>query len=172
MKYFRSLLTIFLLLNFSGCIVFEPFLTQKLSEKNIDVNVTSIVIKKSSRRMYLFENQRLIKSYRIGLGSSPKGDKKIEGDGKTPEGLYYIDRKNPKSRYYLSLGISYPNTSDIAEAEALGKSPGGDIFIHGQDKKPHFLKPDWTEGCISLKNGEINEIYQIVRVGTPILIHP
>ena len=172
MKYFMSLLATFLLLNISGCMVFDSFLTQSVSKKNIDVNVTSIVIKKSARRMYIFENQRLIKSYRIGLGSSPKGDKKVEGDGKTPEGLYYIDRKNPKSQYFLSLGISYPNNNDIAEAEALGKSPGGDIFIHGQDKKTHFFKPDWTAGCISLRNKEMSEIYQIVRVGTPILIHP
>ena len=122
--------------------------------------------------MYLFENQKLVKSYRIGLGSSPVGDKKVEGDGKTPEGLYYIDRKNPKSRYFLSLGISYPNSNDIAEAETLGQSPGEDIFIHGQDRKPNLLKPDWTAGCISLRNYEMREIYQNVKVGTPILIHP
>ena len=172
MNYLRSLLTIFVLLSFSGCTVFDPFLKQSLAEKKIDRNVTSIVIKKGARRMYLFENQRLIKSYRVGLGYSPVGDKKVEGDGKTPEGLYYIDRKNPKSRYFLSLGISYPNTGDIAEAEALGKPPGGDIFIHGQDRKPHYFKLDWTAGCISVRNEEMYEIYQNVRIGTPILIHP
>ncbi len=172
MKILRSLLAFFLLSSFSGCMIFEPFLIPNLSEKHTKVNVTSIVVKKGARRMYLFEKQKLVKSYRIGLGSSPVGDKKVEGDGKTPEGLYYIDRKNPKSRYFLSLGISYPNSNDIAEAETLGQSPGEDIFIHGQDRKPNFLKPDWTAGCISLRNYEMREIYQNVKVGTPILIHP
>ncbi|MGA0226426.1 MAG: L,D-transpeptidase family protein [Paracoccaceae bacterium] len=122
--------------------------------------------------MYLFDGKTVLRSYKIGLGSEPVGDKKVQGDGKTPEGLYYIDRKNPKSRYYLSLGISYPNSADKAEAQALGKSPGGDIFIHGEDTKPNFFKRDWTAGCIAVKNREIREIYALVKVGTPILIHP
>ena len=114
----------------------------------------------------------MIRSYRIGLGSEPIGYKKIEGDGKTPEGLYYIDRKNPKSKYFLSLGISYPNKKDLAEASALDKPAGGDIFIHGADTKPNFFKRDWTAGCIAVKNREIREIYALVDVGTPIFIHP
>ena len=79
----------------------------------IDQPITSIVVKKSDRKMYLFSGEKVLRRYRIGLGFSPKGDKKFEGDGKTPEGKYYIDRKNPNSQYYLSLGISYPNESDI-----------------------------------------------------------
>ena len=114
----------------------------------------------------------MIKAYRIGLGFEPIGDKKIEGDGKTPEGLYYINRKNPKSRFFLSLGISYPNKRDLAEAKSLGKSAGGDIFIHGEDSKPHLFNRDWTAGCISMRNNDIKEIYSVVDIGTPIFIRP
>ena len=134
--------------------------------------VTYIVVNKEARRMYLFHNDRMLKRYDIDLGFAPRGDKKIEGDGKTPEGRYLIDRRNPNSKFHLSLGISYPNAKDIAEARRLGKSPGGDIFIHGQ---PNLLKPDtndWTWGCIAVKNREIEDIYAMVRNGTPIQINP
>ena len=138
----------------------------------IDQVITSIVVKKSDRKMYLFNGEKVLRRYRIGLGFSPKGDKKIEGDGKTPEGKYYIDRKNPNSQYYLSLGISYPNENDRREAAKLGKSPGGDIFIHGRDKSPKWWKRDWTFGCIAIRNHEMDEIYRAVDIGTPIFILP
>lgn len=134
--------------------------------------ITSIVVKKSDRKMYLFSGEKVLRRYRIGLGFSPKGDKKFEGDGKTPEGKYYIDRKNPNSQYYLSLGISYPNETDKREAARLGKSPGGDIFIHGRDKSPKWWKRDWTFGCIAIRNHEMDEIYSAVDIGTPIFILP
>jgi murein L,D-transpeptidase YafK len=172
MGYIRSILAAFLVLALVGCSSPSFFRASSFSSNIQDVNVTSIVISKKNRRMYLFDGKTVLRSYKIGLGSEPVGDKKVQGDGKTPEGLYYIDRKNPKSRYYLSLGISYPNSADKAEAQALGKSPGGDIFIHGEDTKPHFFKRDWTAGCIAVKNREIREIYALVKVGTPILIHP
>lgn len=136
--------------------------------------VTGIVVNKGKRRMYLVNNGRVLKKYKINLGFAPVGDKKIEGDGKTPEGLYTIDRRNPESRFHLSLGISYPNASDIAEARALGKSPGGEIFIHGQ-KNPFSKKrstENWTWGCIAVTNAEIEEIYAMVKNGTPIMINP
>ena len=82
----------------------------------IDQPITSIVVKKSDRKMYLFSGEKVLRRYRIGLGFSPKGDKKFEGDGKTPEGKYYIDRKNPNSQYYLSLGISYPRKFNLERA--------------------------------------------------------
>ena len=81
--------------------------------------------------MYLFHHDKVLKDYEIDLGFSPIGDKYYEGDGKTPEGTYIIDRRNPTSKFHLSIGISYPNAQDRAEAAALGKPPGGDIFIHG-----------------------------------------
>jgi murein L,D-transpeptidase YafK len=134
--------------------------------------VTQIAVFKASRKMYLLHGTKTLKSYQIALGGDPVGDKKVEGDGKTPEGTYMIDRRNPNSTYHLSLGISYPNTDDAAEAEALGKKPGGDIFIHGRAGKKADRKGDWTAGCISVTDREIEEIYAMVRDGTPITIVP
>ncbi|MCY1126736.1 L,D-transpeptidase family protein [Frigidibacter sp. RF13] len=134
--------------------------------------VTAIVVHKADRRMYLLHDSEVLKAYDIALGGNPVGDKQFEGDRKTPEGAYFIDRRNPKSSYHLSLGISYPNDLDRAEAAALGKKPGGDIFIHGRAGKNRGFGPDWTAGCIAVKDREIEEIYAMVRVGTPIFIKP
>jgi len=133
--------------------------------------VTQILVQKDARRMYLFHNDEVLKAYDFELGFAPVGDKSIEGDGRTPEGLYYIDRRNPNSSFYLSIGISYPNARDRAEAAALGKSPGGDIFIHGTPR-PFRRQADWTAGCIAVTNREMREIYAMVQNGTPILIQP
>ena len=94
--------------------------------------VTQIVVNKSARQMLFLSGNTVIKSYNVGLGNEPRGHKQFSGDGKTPEGLYYIDRRNPDSRYHLSIGISYPNPVDSAYAAALGQQAGGDIFIHGR----------------------------------------
>lgn len=134
--------------------------------------VTSIVINKGARRMYLLHQEDILKEYKVDLGFAPDGDKKVRGDGKTPEGTYLIDRRNPNSDFFLSLGISYPNSKDRAEAKALGKEPGGDIFIHGQPNRSRAKGRDWTAGCISVKNKEMSEIYSMVRVGTLITIRP
>jgi murein L,D-transpeptidase YafK len=133
--------------------------------------VTRVLVFKEQRRMYLLHDQTALKAYDISLGFAPVGDKKIEGDGRTPEGHYTIDRRNPDSRYHLSVGISYPNEHDIAEAKSLGQAPGGDIFIHGQGTLTDRLKPDWTWGCIAVTNDEIEEIYAMVKDGTPISIY-
>ena len=93
--------------------------------------VTYVVVNKADRKMFLFNNNKVLKEYDFDLGFAPIGDKFFEGDGRTPEGNYFIDRRNPNSKFHLSLGISYPNAKDRAEAAALGKPPGGDIFIHG-----------------------------------------
>jgi len=120
--------------------------------------------------MYLLNGNKALKSYDIGLGFAPTGDKMVEGDGKTPEGHYRINRRNPDSRFYLSLGISYPNKRDVAEAKKLGEDPGGDIFIHGEGTLLSRLKPDWTWGCIAINNKEIEEVYAMVPNGTIISI--
>ena len=122
--------------------------------------------------MYLFHKEDVLKEYDIDLGFAPRGDKKIEGDGKTPEGRYFIDRRNPNSKFYLSLGISYPNAFDIAEAKRLGKSPGGDIFIHGKSNPLKRDRNDWTWGCIAVTNREMEDVYAMVGNGTPIQINP
>lgn len=135
--------------------------------------VTRILILKSARQLLLLNNDKVLKSYDIDLGFAPIGDKKIQGDGKTPEGRYYIDRLNPNSKFHLSLGISYPDTRDVAEARKLGEEPGGDIFIHGgptlyRDRN----RKDWTWGCISVSNREIETIYAMVQVRTIVDIMP
>lgn len=121
--------------------------------------------------MYLLNGQRALRSYDIDLGFAPIGDKKVEGDGKTPEGHYLVNRRNPNSRFHLSLGIDYPRAKDVAEARALGKEPGGDIFIHGQGTITGILRPDWTWGCIAVTNDEIEEVYAMVRDGTIVSIY-
>lgn len=134
--------------------------------------VTQIIVFKSERRMHLLHQDQVLRSFDFELGFAPSGHKEVEGDGKTPEGLYYIDRKNPNSRFHLSIGISYPNEQDIAKAEELGKSPGGDIFIHGTPRKFGGQGDDWTWGCIAVTNREMEDVYAMVRVGTPIMIYP
>lgn len=134
--------------------------------------ITQIVVHKAKRRMYLVSGTDVVKRYRISLGGNPVGPKQFEGDGKTPEGLYYIDRQNPVSAFHLSLGISYPNEEDIARAEAAGKLPGSDIFIHGRARKNRGRGRDWTAGCIAVKDREMEMIYSMVKIGTPIFILP
>lgn len=133
--------------------------------------VTQVQVHKADRKMYLLHDDQVLQSYDIALGFAPDGPKQVEGDGKTPEGLYYISHRNPRSTYHLSLGVSYPNAADVANAEALGMRPGGDIFIHGGPLH-RTTTPDWTAGCIAVKNREIEEIYAMVNPGTPIWILP
>ena len=134
--------------------------------------VTRVVVMKGNRRMYLMHNEEVLKAYGIDLGFAPAGHKEIRGDGKTPEGSYYIDRRNPKSDFHLSLGLSYPNEVDVARAKSVGQEPGGDIFIHGGRRKQDRKGPDWTFGCISVNNREMEEIYSMVRKGTQIDVFP
>ena len=133
--------------------------------------VTRVIVHKSARQLILMHHEEVLRAYEMELGFAPEGDKQVEGDGRTPEGSYVIDRRNPDSEFYLSIGISYPNEDDIAEAEALGESPGGDIFIHGTPN-PFRRGDDWTAGCIAISNREMREVYSMVRLGTPIDIYP
>lgn len=134
--------------------------------------VTRIVVYKDARKMFLLHNSKILKSYNIDLGFAPEGDKKIEGDGKTPEGTYRIDRRNPNSDFYLSIGLNYPNVKDVAEAKALGKSAGGDIFIHGESRNRNFRGTDWTWGCIAVSDKEMVDIYRMVKLNTIITVNP
>ena len=137
--------------------------------------VTAIQVHKAERKMYLLHNSEVLEEYNIHLGGNPIGKKHFEGDGKTPEGVYYISHRNPNSTYHLSLGISYPNNDDRAYAAAAGKPTGGDIFIHGgpvTERSKKNKKGDWTAGCIAVTDKQIEEIYAMVRPGTPIIILP
>lgn len=135
--------------------------------------VTRVIVEKSSRKMWLMHDKKILKKYNIDLGFTPRGHKKIEGDGRTPEGSYLINRRNPNSAFHLSLGLSYPNAADRAKARAMGKPPGGDIFIHGGPTlRGDRNKPDWTAGCISVSNQEIETIYSMITIGTQIDVLP
>ena len=137
--------------------------------------IDRILVEKSARRMTVYRDGAALRSYDIALGFTPAGDKQVEGDGKTPEGLFTINRRNPQSSYHLSLGIDYPQPDDIAHARTLGQSPGGDIFIHGQPNAlPEILTlpGDWTAGCIAVSNAEIEEIWRITPNGTTVEIRP
>jgi len=149
-----------------------------------------IVVYKRERKLELYSNKKLIRTYRVGLGFSPVADKVREGDGATPEGDFYVFVKNNKSAYYLSLGVSYPNPEDaerglrdglittaqynaIVEAHKKKTAPpqytklGGLIYIHGNG-----AKSDWTWGCVALENEQMKELFDAVSVGTPVTIKP
>ena len=134
-----------------------------------------VLVDKSDRTLSLFSGGQLLRTYRgLQLGGSPDGHKRFQGDQRTPEGRYTIDTRNPASAYHLSLRISYPSEADRSYAEARGRSPGGDIFIHGQ---PNWLPAgrlhgDWTDGCIALANSEIEELWELVPDGTAVQVRP
>jgi len=137
--------------------------------------VERIVIDKSARQLQVIVGGRVARSFRVSLGFAPEGDKRRQGDGRTPEGLFQIDRRNGESAYHLSLGLNYPRPSDRARAAAEGVDPGGDIFIHGQPNlvpDSVTLPHDWTAGCIALSNAEIEVLWQAVPLGTPVEIRP
>jgi murein L,D-transpeptidase YafK len=137
--------------------------------------VDHVVIDKSDRTLWLKANGKIVRTYKgIKLGDAPVGHKQFEGDEKTPEGVYRINGRNAGSRYHLSLRISYPNASDSAFAARLGKSPGSDIFIHGQPNGSVLkeIPRDWTDGCIAVSNEHIREIWRLVRNGTKVTIQP
>ena len=132
--------------------------------------VTRVQVFKGQRAMQLLHYNTQLAAYEFELGFAPEGHKAFYGDGRTPEGAYRINRQNPNSRYHLSLGISYPNADDIAYAKSLGREPGGDIFIHGTPQS-FAGQDDWTYGCIAVSDNEMEDIYAMVKVGTPIFIY-
>lgn len=136
-----------------------------------------ILVEKSKRKMSLFNDKNLVKTYNIAIGKEPEGHKEREGDNKTPEGIYTIAKKNPKSKYHRALQISYPNALDRENARKKGHHPGGDIMIHGLEPHfwwvgPHHQLQDLTRGCIAVSNPEITEIYDLTPIGTRIEIIP
>lgn len=136
-----------------------------------------VLVLKSQRRLQLYRGDDLLREYPIALGFAPIGAKEREGDGRTPEGRYVIDYRNPNSRFYRSLHISYPTATETAQAKARGVSPGGAIMIHGLRNDAGFWGRlhrwrDWTAGCIAVTDAEMAEIWRAVPDGTPIEIRP
>ena len=139
--------------------------------------VDRIVIEKKKRTLTLMDGAKILKTYQVALGGQPVGAKDRQGDHKTPEGIYSVDAKNPNSQFYKALHISYPSLADRANARKLGVSPGGDVEIHGLGAKWGWIgakhrHTDWTDGCIALTNEEIDEVYPLIKVGTPVEIRP
>lgn len=127
--------------------------------------------------MTLMSGGKIIKTYRVALGTVPVSPKEQQGDHKTPEGDYFVQTKIPNSRFHKALLVSYPNAADRARARKMGVNPGGEIEIHGLGSEFGWLgalhrQTDWTDGCIAVTNEEIDEIYPLVEVGTPIEIRP
>jgi murein L,D-transpeptidase YafK len=136
-----------------------------------------IVVMKSQRLMTLMHGSKILKTYKVALGTVPTGAKEKHGDHKTPEGSYVIDAKNSHSRFHLALHVSYPNPEDRERASKMKVSPGGDIMIHGLEPRFAFLgalhrQTDWTDDCIAVTNPEIDEIWNLVPVGTKVEIKP
>jgi murein L,D-transpeptidase YafK len=132
---------------------------------------------KGRRRLVLKRGGRILKEYRVALGFAPSQHKEREGDGRTPEGCYTIDARNPRSSFHLSLRVSYPDDKDKAQAAARDTSPGGDIYIHGLPNGRRKLRTrhpteDWTSGCVAVTDTEIREIWSLVPTGVRIVIHP
>jgi murein L,D-transpeptidase YafK len=136
-----------------------------------------VVVLKKQRRLELLSQGKLFKTYKVALGSDPIGPKTRQGDHKTPEGSYILDSRNPHSKFYKSLHISYPSARDRAQASQSGFSPGGDVYVHGLPNgyryigAAHLLR-DWTDGCIAVTDEEMDEIWKAVPDGTQIEIRP
>ncbi len=158
------------------------------SEPLPEIAASRIVVHKAARKLKLYDGEKLIKTYEVVLGRSPVGDKEREGDGKTPEGIFYVFGKNAGSKFHLSLGISYPSTDNaergiaagligqnekelIERAIVNGQMPpqktalGGEIYIHGNG-----TASDWTEGCIAMENADIEELFTVISKGVPVKI--
>lgn len=149
-----------------------------------------LVVRKARRELLVYSGEKLLKTYRVGLGLNPVPPKKRQGDRATPEGTYFVCMKNPRSQFVLSLGLSYPNPADaarglegglitrrqhrqIVERVRAGGCPpwntplGGEIFIHGSGSTT-----DWTWGCVALDDHDIRELFPRIPVGTPVVIEP
>ncbi len=141
------------------------------------IHADLVLVKKSESKLYLMKRGKIIGEYRISLGAHPKGHKQQQGDERTPEGRYILDYKNAHSAFYKSIHISYPNKTDRERARKAHVNPGGNIMIHGQKNgwewasfiTQHF---NWTDGCIAVSNRDMDQIWNAVKVGTPIEIKP
>jgi murein L,D-transpeptidase YafK len=139
--------------------------------------VDKVIVIKHERALQLLSKGAVVKTYKVALGTQAVGPKQQQGDHRTPEGTYILDSRNEHSQFYKSIHISYPDSADKARANAAHVSPGGDIYVHGLPNgfgfigKHHRLR-DWTDGCIAVTDDEIDEIWALVKNGTPIEIKP
>jgi murein L,D-transpeptidase YafK len=143
----------------------------------MDAKADQVIVIKHEHTLTLLSHGRVLKTYKISLGGSPIGQKQQQGDHKTPEGRYILDRRNTRSRFYRSIHISYPSPEDRARAAQAGVDPGGDVMIHGLPNGFGWLGElhrslDWTDGCVAVTDQEMDELWQAIPDGTPIEIKP
>jgi murein L,D-transpeptidase YafK len=136
-----------------------------------------VIVHKGERRLYLMRHGQVLRSYRIALGLDPQGPKDRAGDFRTPEGRYLLTRRNPRSDYFLSIQVSYPNEDDLRRAQREHVDPGGSIMVHGlpntlSHQPGYYSKSDWTDGCIALSDSDMVEVWLMTRDNTPIEILP
>jgi murein L,D-transpeptidase YafK len=134
-----------------------------------------VVVLKSERRLLLMKGNEVLRSYRVSLGLMPTGPKERNGDYRTPEGRYYLGKRNPHSDYFLSIQVTYPNEEDMRRARQWHSNPGGSIMVHGQPNIPkhpadYYRTQDWTDGCIALSNSDMLEFWLLTQTGIPIEI--
>ena len=141
------------------------------------IKADQVIVVKSQHTLTLLSQGKVLRTYKVALGGAPIGAKAQQGDHKTPEGHYILDRRNAKSQFYKSIHVSYPNEEDKQRAARIGVSPGGDIMIHGLPNGFGWLGEshralDWTDGCIAVTDLEMDEVWDLVPDGTPIEIRP
>lgn len=182
MKFLPLLLVLFLF----ACATPPPGTPAQEEQRAAQPNVPSpahkyvdyVLVEKSKNRMYLMKQGNVVREYHVSLGKDPVGPKRQQGDLKTPEGKYNLVYKNPKSKFFRSIMLDYPNEQDIRLAQARGVDPGNHIVIHGQPRE-HFSAYEgvanafnWTDGCIAVTNPEMIDIWKLVDIDTPIEIRP
>lgn len=157
-------------------VVFSLIWAPGMALASVPIHADAILIEKAKRKLTLLKDGKAVKSYRVSLGPNSEGPKTRQGDGRTPEGHYVIDRRNRYSHYHRALHVSYPNAADRARAQKLHVSTGGDIMIHGLPNGYGFASkvplPDWTLGCIAVNDEEIEQIWSAVPDGAPVEIKP
>jgi len=153
--------------------------TESDKEEYEQLFADKVVVKKAERKLYLIRQDKPFRTYRISLGFRPQGHKQRRGDGRTPEGHYRLDWRNPGSKFRKALHVSYPNYQDSLRAKQRGIDPGGMVMVHGQPSggrnsvlRQAISTEDWTQGCIAVSDLAIDEIWSHTHDGTPIEILP
>ncbi len=176
MRIVSSFFCLLVLIGYSSFCLATAHSAQNLTSTKIG-KIDLVIVHKSKTSLSLMSKGKEVRRYKIAMGDHPIGHKQQEGDQRTPEGRYILDYKKSDSAYYRAIHISYPNEEDRLRAEALGIDPGGQIMIHGQNPSSSLTPEEiqqrnWTDGCIALKNDEIDELWKFVEIGTPIEIWP
>jgi murein L,D-transpeptidase YafK len=136
-----------------------------------------VIVRKAERRLYLMRRGEVLRSYRVALGLMPAGPKEQAGDFRTPEGHYQLTRRNPRSDYFLSIQVSYPNDEDLRRAKRAHVDPGGSIMLHGlpntlRHSPDYYARSDWTDGCIAMSDSDMVELWMMTQDNIPIEIEP